>query len=52
MIIIVCMGGNGYIVHVNTDGSTKEFVLSYNRVKDVIHQCLEGSRGVGETKKT
>ena len=51
MIIIVGMCGNSYIVHVNADGSTKEFVLSYDGAKDVIQHRLEGSWGVSGAKE-
>ena len=51
MIVIIGMCGNSYIVHVNANGSTKEFVLSYDGAKDVIHHCLEGSGGVSEAKE-
>ena len=51
VIAVVGMGGYSYIIHVNTDGNTQEFVLSYNRVEDMIHHHLKGSGGVGETKK-
>ena len=51
MIIIIGICGNSYIVHVNANGSTKEFVLSYDGAKDVIHHCLEGSWGVSEAEE-
>ena len=51
IIIIVGMRGNSYIVHVTVDRSIKEFVLSYDRAKNVIHHHLEGSRGVSEAKE-
>ena len=51
VIVITGARGNSYIVHVNADGSTKKFVLSYNRVKNVVHHCLEGGWGVSKAKE-
>ena len=51
VVPIVGMCGNSYIIHVNANGSTKEFVLSYDRAKDVVHHCLEGGWGVSEAKE-
>ena len=50
VIVIIDMGGNGYIVHVNTDESTKELMLSYDRAENVVHHCLKGSGGAGVAK--
>ena len=43
--------GNGYIIHVNTNEGAKEFVLSYDGVKDMIHHSLECHRQVSEAKE-
>ena len=51
MVIIVGACGNSYVVHVNANGSTEKFVLSYNQAKDVIHHRLEGSWGVSEAEE-
>ena len=51
VILVVGTSSNGYVVHVNANGNIKELMLSYDRVKDVIHHHLEGSGGVSETKK-
>ena len=51
VIVITGAHGNSYIVHVNADGSTKEFMLSYNGVKNVIHHRLEGGWGVSKAKE-
>ena len=51
VIVITDVRGNSYIIHVNADGSTKEFVLSYNRAKNVIHHHLEGGWGVSKANE-
>ena len=51
VIVVIGVGGCGYIIHVNMYGSTQKFMLSYNGAKDMIHHCLEGHRGIGEAKK-
>ena len=51
VVLVVDMGGDSYIVNVNMDGSTKEFVLSYTGAKNVVHHLLEGGRWVGEAKE-
>ena len=51
MIIIVGTCGDSYIIHVNANGSTKKFMLSYDRVEHVIHHRLESGWGVTEAKE-
>ena len=46
VITVAGPSGNGYIIHVNLDRSTKEFVLSDDWAEDMIHHNLEGCRGV------
>ena len=51
VIVITGVCGNSYIIHVNADGSTKKFMLSYNGAKNVVHHCLEGGWGVSKAKE-
>ena len=51
VITVAGMGGNSYIVHVNTYGGTKEFMLSYKRVENMIHHSLESGRRICKAEK-
>src|ERR1700761_2154808 len=51
MIGIVGAGSYGDIIHVDANRGTKEFVLSYDGTKDMIHHGLESSWQVCETEE-
>ena len=44
MVPIGGLGGDSYVIHVNANRSAQQFMLSYDRAKDVVHHCLKRSR--------